>query len=165
MHGDFDARARSHSRQQWLAHRYPQLAGTAAALAAGGRPLVTHPAWVSCLKGSSAADSAGWLASSAATHGLAELLLAAVPVAPIATSQLGSLGGWCRGVGVIAPPEGIQGALGVGAALPLLVQHREQHRLSSRAWERLPDAVGEPQPLAGRHAPTRTIGAHSAWVA
>jgi len=38
-HGAFDAQARSVSRQQWLAHRYPQLAASTAAFAAGGLAL------------------------------------------------------------------------------------------------------------------------------
>jgi NAD(P)-dependent dehydrogenase (short-subunit alcohol dehydrogenase family) len=34
-HGAFDSRSKSTSRQQWLAHRYPQLAGVAGVAAAG----------------------------------------------------------------------------------------------------------------------------------
>ena len=35
-HGAFDDRANSRSTQQWVAHRYPQLSGAAAALAGVG---------------------------------------------------------------------------------------------------------------------------------
>ncbi len=40
-HGDFDSRARSRSLQQWVAHRYPQLAVAAAATIAGSAVVAT----------------------------------------------------------------------------------------------------------------------------